>query len=313
MTLYRFRHSTRYEYEAPVMHCHHLAHLSVLDLPYQRVISRSLEISPEPRERYAFVDYFGNPAEHFEVTQHHEVLEVVANAEVHVEDRFEHVSQFETGISWDQAARQIRSKVYFPELEFCCDSPLVRRHSMLRDYCAKTFAPGRSLLECLCELNRRIFEEFKYQSNVTDISTPLAQVMRERRGVCQDFAHVAVGCLRSMGLPARYISGYMETLPPPGKPKLIGADASHAWFSAYIPQRGWVDFDPTNGVLPQGRHITAAVGRDFSDVSPLKGVVLGGGRHQLFVAVDVNPVGGEPAPEESEASPLVASSRTPTA
>lgn len=291
MTLYRVRHQTTYEYEAPVLHCHHSAHLKLRSLPYQRVRLATISIDPAPRERFEYVDYFGNPAEHFEVTHHHECLDIVAIGEALVERRFSSEDQYETGISWDAVAAQFAATgPFMAEREFCYDSPLVRRHPMLRDYCAQTFVPGRSLFQCLVELNQRIFKEFKYEPAVTDISTPLAQVMRERRGVCQDFAHVAVGCLRSLGLPARYISGYMETLPPPGQPKLVGADASHAWFAAYIPGIGWIDFDPTNGILPQSRHITAAFGRDFSDVSPLKGVALGGGRHQLKVSVDVSEI-----------------------
>jgi transglutaminase-like putative cysteine protease len=161
---------------------------------------------------------------------------------------------------------------------------------MLKDYAKAWFNPDRSLVEALLDLNFRIHEEFKYEPASTDVTTPLAQVMRERRGVCQDFAHVAVGCLRSLGLAARYASGYIETLPPEGKQRLVGADASHAWFSALIPGWGWFDLDPTNSVPAGSQHITVAYGRDFSDVSPLKGVVEGGGRHILSVSVDVKAV-----------------------
>jgi transglutaminase-like putative cysteine protease len=160
---------------------------------------------------------------------------------------------------------------------------------MLLDYAVPIFTRKRPIVEAVLELNHRIHTEFKYDPSATDISTPLGQVMREKRGVCQDFAHVAIGVLRSVGLPARYVSGYLETTPPAGRERLIGADASHAWASTFVPGFGWLDFDPTNDVVTSERHITVAWGRDFSDVSPLKGVVLGGGRHTLSVGVDVEP------------------------
>jgi len=184
--------------------------------------------------------------------------------------------------------------------EFCFDSPLVRSHHLLREYAEQSFSVGRALEEAIIELNERIHADFKYEPTATDVSTPLAQVMRDRRGVCQDFAQVAVGCLRSMGLPARYVSGYLETQPPPGQTKLVGADASHAWASAYLGERGWLDFDPTNNALPSDQHVTVAWGRDFSDVSPLRGVVLAGGSHRIIVGVDVQRI---EEPEDSTPAP----------
>jgi transglutaminase-like putative cysteine protease len=186
--------------------------------------------------------------------------------------------------------REVRSNpTLLSEYEFCFDSPLVRNHTVLQEYAAGIFTRKRPILDAVLELNHRIHTEFKYDPSATDVSTPLGQVMRERRGVCQDFAHVAIGVLRCIGLPARYVSGYLETIPPPGQARMVGADASHAWASAFVPGFGWFDFDPTNDVVPSERHITVAWGRDFSDVSPLKGVVLGGGRHTLAVGVDVEP------------------------
>jgi transglutaminase-like putative cysteine protease len=160
---------------------------------------------------------------------------------------------------------------------------------MLSAYAAPSFAARLPLIDAVIDLNRRINTDFTYDPAATDTSTPLAQVLREKRGVCQDFAHVAIGCLRSLGLAARYVSGYLETQPPPGQARLVGADASHAWASVYVPDLGWLDFDPTNNMLPSERHITVAWGRDFSDVTPLKGMVLGGGAHTLTVGVDVEP------------------------
>jgi len=170
---------------------------------------------------------------------------------------------------------------------FCFDSPYIRASPDLAELAGPSFSPGRPLLEAMIDLTERIFTDFTYDPAATQISTPLAEVMRHRRGVCQDFAHLEIGCLRSMGLPGRYVSGYLLTRPPPGKPRLVGADASHAWISTFLPDFGWVDFDPANNLQPSGSHIVVAHGRDFSDVTPVRGVILGGGRHSLRVSVDV--------------------------
>jgi len=158
---------------------------------------------------------------------------------------------------------------------------------MITAYAAQSFPTGKSLYECSRNLMNRIFADFKFESGFTTISTPLSLVMKERKGVCQDFAHLAIACIRSMGLPAKYVSGYIETIPPPGVKKLVGVDASHAWFSVYIPDSGWIDFDPTNNLIPADRHITIGWGRDYSDITPLKGVIMSSGRHELKVSVDV--------------------------
>jgi transglutaminase-like putative cysteine protease len=224
-----------------------------------------------------------------ELLSDHEVLEVTSSSIVEIAPRPE--PPLQGGISWDETAERLRAAgALVSAVEYCFDSPLVRAHPLLAAYAQPTFSPGRPLVAAIVEFTKKIFDEFKYETTATDVSTPLAQVLRERRGVCQDFAHLAVGCLRSLGLAARYVSGYLETKPPPGKPRLVGADASHAWASAYVPGHGWLDFDPTNNVLPGLDHVTVAWGRDFSDVSPLKGVVLGGGAHRVSVSVDVERV-----------------------
>ncbi len=170
---------------------------------------------------------------------------------------------------------------------FALDSPLIQAQRGLAAYAAPSFTPGRRLLDAVLELMERIHREFRYDPEFTTLSTPLAQVLEHRRGVCQDFAHLAIGCLRAHGIPARYVSGYIETLPPPGKAKLVGADASNAWFSVFVPGIGWVDFDPTNNKVLASQHITIAWGRDYSDVTPLKGIIFGGGKMSMKVAVDV--------------------------
>jgi transglutaminase-like putative cysteine protease len=180
--------------------------------------------------------------------------------------------------------------------EYTFDSPMVRRADELREYAKPSFAAGAPLLECVVKLTERIFKEFKFDSRTTTIGTPILQVLAQRSGVCQDFAHLEIGCLRSLGLPARYVSGYIVTKPPPGKERLIGADASHAWASVFIPRYGWLDLDPTNGSLPNGEHLTIAWARDYSDLVPVKGVVTGGQKHSMFYSVDVEPLKDETPP-----------------
>jgi transglutaminase-like putative cysteine protease len=291
MTSYRVRHQTSYVYEVPVLHAHHLAHLRPRRLEYQTTRRTLLEITPLPRDQHRQEDYFGNDCDVLEVLSPHERFHIVATSEVEVYERatLEHIADepYKT-LGWKAVAEQLASDprlLFARELSF--DSPLVRVHPMLREYAEPSFGAGRSLLAAVLELNDRVHSDFRYEPATTDISTPLAQVMRQRRGVCQDFAHVMIGCLRSVGLAGRYVSGYLETMPPPGQPRLVGSDASHAWVAAFIPGLGWLDLDPTNALLPNKSHITVAHGRDFSDVSPLKGVVLGGGRHSVNVGVDV--------------------------
>jgi transglutaminase-like putative cysteine protease len=272
-------------------------------LRFQNVVRYDLTVEPRPLLTQPGVDYFGNRTHLVEIREPHEVLEVTSRSNVELLVRDE-PDPTEYPVTWQDAAERLaKDRSLLPAVEYCFDSPLVRVHPMLASYAEPTFAKNRSLIEAVLEFKTRIFQEFKYEPLATDISTPLAQVLRERRGVCQDFAHVAVGCLRSLGLAARYVSGYLETDPPPGKPRLVGADASHAWASVFVPGFGWLDFDPTNDVLPALRHITVAWGRDFSDVSPLKGVVLGGGGHRVSVAVDVQAVFDE-APSSAPTNAL---------
>jgi transglutaminase-like putative cysteine protease len=290
MTTYTVRHTTRYEYEGPVSHAHHVARLRPRRTEYQQVLLSDIEVKPKANSVSCRPDYFGNETDTLEVLEVHDCLEVSARSVVTVAQRPLAEAPPRDSMSWEDAAAASRNaERYLREFEFTLDSPLVRNHSLLLAYAATSFTPGTRIVDGVIDLNRRINREFAYDPSATDISTPLAQVLREKRGVCQDFAHVAIGCLRAVGLAARYVSGYLETQPPPGRPRLVGADASHAWASVFIPEMGWLDFDPTNNVLPSERHITVAWGRDFSDVSPLSGTVLGGGAHTLTVGVDVEP------------------------
>jgi transglutaminase-like putative cysteine protease len=291
MTTYRIRHQTSYAYETPVLHAHHLAHLRPRRLEHQSTRRTLLEITPVPRDQHRQEDYFGNDCDVLEVLSAHERFDIVATSDVDVRERATLARIADPAfkaLEWQSTREQLRenTRLLFAR-EYCFDSPLVRVHPVLHEYAEPSFGKGRGLIDAVLELNQRVHGDFKYEPASTDVSTPLAQVMRERRGVCQDFAHVMVGCLRSVGLAARYVSGYLETVPPPGQPRLVGNDASHAWVAAFVPGLGWLDLDPTNALLPSQSHITVAHGRDFSDVSPLKGVVLGGGRHSVKVGVDV--------------------------
>lgn len=294
MTVYRIRHQTSYVYEAPVLHAHHLAHLRPRRLEHQSPRRTFLEVVPAPRDQHRQEDYFGNDCDVLEVLSPHERFDVVATSDVEVRDRatLAHIADGSCkSLKWRLAAAQLAGdrRLLFAR-EYCFDSPLVRVHAALREYAAPSFGEERPLLAAVLELNDRVHNDFRYEPASTNVSTPLSQVMRQRRGVCQDFAHVMLGCLRAMGLAARYVSGYLETVPPPGQPRLVGNDASHAWLAAFIPGLGWLDLDPTNALLPNQSHVSIAYGRDFSDVSPLKGVVLGGGRHTVKVGVDVQRV-----------------------
>ncbi len=287
---YRVRHSTRYLYLDTVSQCYSLAHLLPRNTFFQRCNRAFIQVDPLPAVGADRTDYFGNHTYHFSVQAPHTVLEVTAESEVEITARRQSLS-LDIGAS----CADVRSMLYdtaFEEnikaREFVLDSPMVQRGSALAAYAAPSFSDERPFFSCVRELTERIYQDFAYDPRFTEVATPLEEVLEHRRGVCQDFAHLAIGCLRSLGYPARYVSGYLETAPPPGSPRLEGADASHAWFSAYSPAEGWADFDPTNNLLAMEQHITTAWGRDYADVTPLKGSVLGGGEgHSLEVAVDV--------------------------
>ncbi|MBF0123712.1 MAG: transglutaminase family protein [Magnetococcales bacterium] len=290
---YRIEHMTRYQYSDVVTVCHNFAHLVPCSTNNQDVIQRTLHVTPAPAVMYEAYDYFNNCTHYFEILEPHQQLEVLASSEVVVLPR--------TTLSWPtiyycwEHVRDLLHRSDEPEIccnrQFMLDSSLIRRSDQLVQFASGSFLAGRPLLEAVSDLMQRIYREFTYRASVTTITTPLEEVMKHRQGVCQDFAHVAIGALRAIGLAARYVSGYLETSPPPGKPRLVGADASHAWFAVFVPGQGWIDFDPTNNLLPQERHITLATGRDYADVAPLKGVILGGGQETLYVSVDVAPLG----------------------
>ncbi len=288
---YSITHRTLYEYAAPVTMSHHVARLEPLSLATQTQESFTLKIFPEPTLRKARTDYFGNRLCLFSVQEVHSKLEIITHSRVNVTGK--RLTAPEQSPAWEVAAQMFRDPVS-PEVvepyQFIFDSPQVRASFELADYARESFGKDTPVLAGALDLTRRIFEDFKFDPKATTVATPLEEVWEKRRGVCQDFAHLGIACLRSLGLPARYVSGYLRTRPPEGKPRLVGADASHAWFRIFCPGLGWADFDPTNNVQPAEDHITVAYGRDFGDVSPVAGILTGGGKHVVKVAVDVEPL-----------------------
>ncbi|WP_129140342.1 transglutaminase family protein [Modicisalibacter coralii] len=288
--IYQLRHTTRYTYSAPVTLCHNEARMLPRELPWQRCEASQVSITPRPAVRSERSDFFGNRVMYFAIQDIHSSLEVTVRTRLETLPR-PPLPGAPAG-DW-QDCRDILARAAerrcLQARQFRLDSPFIRCHPRLAAYAAPSFPAGRSLLDAVIDLNRRIHEEFTYDPGFTTLATPLMDVLDERRGVCQDFAHLAIGCLRSQGLAARYVSGYLETLPPPGQAKLVGADASHAWLAVFLPGWGWLELDPTNGSLPGEQHIVIGWGRDYADVPPLNGVMSGGGEHTLDVAVDVIP------------------------
>lgn len=287
--IYRITHSTTYDYRMPVTLCHNVAHLTPRDGPRQRCQETSLIVTPTPAVEEARTDYFGNPVIFFTVQEKHQQLVVKAEHATEV-DPFEPPDSSQTP-PWEEVRDQLASNRdgdVLDAYQYVFDSPYIRVTPALHDYALPSFAAGRPVLEAGRDLIARIHREFHYDPKATTLSTTVGEVLAGRRGVCQDFAHLAIGCLRSVGLAARYVSGYLLTRPPEGKQRLVGADASHAWLAVWCGNHhGWIDLDPTNNLIPSDEHILLGWGRDYDDVSPIKGVILGGGEHQVRVAVDV--------------------------
>jgi transglutaminase-like putative cysteine protease len=289
--IYRVRHRTTYDYEDFVSVSHHLVRLTPRNLPAQVCRGIGISIQPEPPVITTYNDYFGNIQTFFTLQEPHASLVVESNSEleVHNVDR----PDFSASPAWETVVESLdgdHSEQGLDAYQFVFGSQRAGPSRQLTDYAREAFPAGRPLLEAVFDLMQKIHRDFRFDTKATEVTTPLQQFFEKRRGVCQDFAHLQIACLRSMGLPARYISGYLRTLPPPGRPRLVGADASHAWCSAWSPGAGWVDFDPTNNCVPTDGHITVAWGRDYSDVSPIHGVLLGGTRHTLEAEVDVIPL-----------------------
>jgi transglutaminase-like putative cysteine protease len=285
---YRIRHETRYRYSEPVSSSQHDTHLLPRELPHQRCLWSRLAVEPAPSVCQERLDYFGNRACHMVLSQAH--LELVVRSESLVDVRAREPLRPEEDQPWEVAAQEAATnhqRIDVQEMSFA--SPLVASSNDILDYARLSFPAGRPTLLGAVDLMARVHRDFTYDAKATTIATPIVEVFSKRRGVCQDFSHLMIACLRGLGLAARYVSGYLITTPPPGRPRLVGADASHAWLSIHSPRFGFVDIDPTNNVVVGDTHVTLAVGRDFGDVTPLRGVILGGGKHELRVGVDVVP------------------------
>jgi transglutaminase-like putative cysteine protease len=279
---YLVAHTTHYAYSEAVSVSHHVARVRPRGFPGQACLQHELQIEPAPAVVRTHQDYFGNTVAFFIVERAHTELSVRATSTVQVQGRRPPASATPP---WEEA--RDFDALPLEAIECLFDSASISVSDAVTGYAHPSFPPGRPLLEAVMDLIRRIHADFTFDPAATTVATPLREVLALRRGVCQDFARLGIACLRSQGLAARYVSGYLETLPPPGEPRLAGVDASHAWLAVYCPGHGWIDVDPTNNLFPSTRHLTLAWGRDYADVSPVRGVILGGGHHSLQVSVDV--------------------------
>jgi transglutaminase-like putative cysteine protease len=287
---YTVEHETRYAYRVPVAQSWQLAHLRPPALPWQKVLAHELAIEPPPDERRERYDAFGNGVTHFCMHEPHPLLRVRMTCEVEISDRPDPAAA--PALAWEEVRAALDEDPAQDDLRaarMAEPSTLVPWSEAARAYAAPSLAAGRDWLESVTDVMGRIHREFEFEPGTTTVTTSVDEVLAQRSGVCQDFAHVMIACLRSFGLPARYVSGYLLTQPPPGRPRLLGADVSHAWVAAYSPRHGWVEFDPTNDHLADRRYITLARGADFAEVVPLRGVILGGRGQRMSVAVSVIP------------------------
>ena len=291
---YRIQHVTTYQYAAGAEACHNVCRLRPRNLPRQKCAEMKLAIEPAPASSHDYDDYFGNRVHSFAVYGPHSELTITAESLVMIDEGAEPAPSAPAhSPSWEAVRGQLRrdrSPEVVAALDFVFASPYIQPSAAVREFATGFFPAGKPLAEAAFDITRAIFADFRYDPRATTVGTSVETVLEKRRGVCQDFAHLQIACLRSQGLACRYVSGYLRTDPQPGKARLVGADASHAWVSVFCPRHGWIDLDPTNGCRAGARHVTIGWGRDFHDVSPVKGVVLGGGHSVLRVAVDVLPV-----------------------
>jgi transglutaminase-like putative cysteine protease len=286
--IYRVTHITDYIYESPASLCHNIMKQIPRDLSFQKVRSFDYSISPKPNYSVDREDFFENRNVYFSIEKTHKKLTVTSKSEVLLDHPHWMSINPSTTQPWEEVAAWLKSTDALNDIrQYYLESKHVDFVPGVVAYTLKSFLPKRPIMEAMADLNTRIFKDFKFTPGFTDISTPLSKVFQSKKGVCQDFAHFSLACLRSIGLAARYVSGYIETMPPPGKPRMVGADASHAWTAIYIPGHDWVEFDATNNLLVDDKHVRVAVGRDFSDVTPLKGIVYSVGKQTMKVSVDV--------------------------
>jgi transglutaminase-like putative cysteine protease len=298
--MYQLTHTTTYNYVEPVSLSHHVLRLHPRELPYQNCVAHAFTMEPSPKRIDEHTDCYGNRASFVEVEEPHTKLVIRSSSKVR-RKAITKPNALETP-AWEQIrdlSRGIQLGAALEASEFLFDSPLINTADAFSDYALVSFSKGRPILDAVLNLTQRIHKDFTFDPDATAVTTSVNTVIKTRRGVCQDFAHLQIACLRSLGLPARYVSGYIETLAAPGKEKLVGSDASHAWISFYCHAHGWIDLDPTNNLFVSTQHVTIGWGRDYSDVSPMRGVILGSGEHTVKVAVDLQPIpdDGTPPPK----------------
>lgn len=289
---FEISHRTHYRYSEPVAQSQHLVHLAPRSDTRRAILRHGMIVAPAPAMRYDGEDAFGNPISILDIEEPHKDLVVEARSTIETMDPPR--TDFSRTTAWDDLDAALYGRSPSSDIDviqFRVPSRFTAPTLEFRNYAMRSFVPGRPVLSAAQDLTRRIFTDFKFDATATEVSTPITEVFRKRRGVCQDFAHLSLALLRSLRVPARYISGYILTIPPPGRPRLAGADASHAWISVWAPETGWCDFDPTNGLVAGAGHIPFAHGRDYGDVCPISGVILGGEHHTVSVGVDVIEVG----------------------
>ena len=289
---YQIIHTTEYHYHHSVSLCHNIAKLVLRNTDAQHCKKVQVKIIPQPDVMNEYEDFFGNKVMYFAIQQEHKHLKVTVHSQVEKKPDASLKMNLYGNISWEETKKQLMQPgpENFDARQYIPVTDITTATEEIYNYTLRSFTPNRSIFEASYDLTKRIYKDFQFKPGFTTIATPLAEVMKERKGVCQDFAHLAIACIRSVGLPARYMSGYLETLAPEGKEKMVGVDASHAWFALYIPNVGWVDFDPTNNQVSSQQHITIGWGRDYADITPLKGIILSSGGHKLDVSVDVRRV-----------------------
>lgn len=284
---YRVRHYTEYDYQDAASACYNRLCLTPNNTAHQECVTSEVLITPLPDEINYRNDFFGNQLVFFSLNQEHKKLRININSVVAVEGRPNADLAFRSTILWKEVSKHLADENLFDIIQYTLPSSYVPVSDEIKDFCVSCFQEDNTLWSACQSLMKKIYETIEFKPGFTTVNTPVEMVIKLKKGVCQDFAHLMITCLRNMGLPARYVSGYIETVPPPGKERLVGADASHAWVAVYFPQIGWVEFDPTNNLLPSYKHITVAFGRDYMDIAPIKGIVFSSGKQNLTVKVDV--------------------------
>jgi transglutaminase-like putative cysteine protease len=293
MVAYQISHKTEYQYQEPIGLCQNIARLTPRSFTGQTCLHSEIVVDPIPDVFTRYEDFFGNLVAYYAIEQEHNKLSVLVNSRVQIKKK-QLTWQMLPRLSWEHAISTLHSDAanHADILQYVPPTAMTMVSEGIKQYTLQSFLPNRPLVECVYELMERIFTDFEFKPGLTTVATPVDTVLHLKKGVCQDFAHLAISCIRSMGLPVRYMSGYIETIQKAGTEKLVGADASHAWFSVFVPEHGWVDFDPTNNQMPTYQHITVAWGRDYADIAPLKGVIQSSRPHKLSVAVTVERIAG---------------------